>query len=144
LRTKLAAWSDQQQASAVKLAEHFSDLLGRRIGNAQLAGLNNSLASAQSYEDVKAYVRGQGDKAGRARRSDVKEYWEAIEKALIGLEEEAWQMANAAGLPVPPEGSKPRQMREALDWLYLRLGQEYVQHLVAHSLMLSGQSLSNR
>ena len=136
LRRRIAAWSDRQQKPASALAEQFRDLLeGRRIGNAQLSGLNNIAQSAPSFDTVKEFVRHQGEKAERAGRFEVKEYWDAIEKALAGLEEEAWKLAQESGLPVPPKGGKPRELRQALDWLYLRLGQEYVQHFVAHSML---------
>lgn len=139
MRGRVAAWSDRAQKSAMGLAERFRDLLGRRIGNAQLSGLNNIAHAAVSFEQVKDYVAHQGKKAENAGRFDVKEYWDEVGKALIGLEEEAWKLASEAGLPVPPKGSKPKEMREKLDWLYLWLGKEYVQHFVAHSLMLTRQ-----
>ena len=140
LRARIAAWSDRQQKPAAALAERFRDLLGRRIGNAQLAGLNNIVLAAPSFENVKEFVKWQGVKAERAGRFDVKEYWDAVGETLNKLEDEAWKLASEAGLSVPPKGSKPKQLREALDWLYLRLGKEYVQHLVAHSIMLSHKS----
>ncbi len=140
LRAQVAAWSDRAQRPAAALAEQFRDLLGKRIGSAQLSGLNNIAQSAPSFDDVKDFVKHQGDKAEHAGRFDVKEYWDAVGKALVGLEDEAWKMANDARLSVPPKGSKPKQLREALDWLYLRLAREYVQHFVAHSIMLSRSS----
>jgi len=140
LRGRMAAWSDRAQKPAAALAERFRDLLGRRIGNAQLSGLNNIAQTAPSFETVKEFARHQGDKAERAGRYDVKEFWDEVGEALAGLEDEAWKLANDAGLNVPPKGSKPKQLQEALDWLYLRLGQEYVQHFVAHSIMLTRSS----
>lgn len=122
------------------LAEQFRDLLGRRIGNAQLSGLNNIVQSAPSFDQVKKFIEHQGKKAERAGRFDVKEFWEAVGKALARLEDEAWRLANEAGLSVPPKGSKPHELRRALDPLFLRLAREYVQHFVAHSIMLSHRS----
>lgn len=140
LRSRVAAWSDQMQKPASGLAEQFRDLLGRRIGNAQLSGLNNIVQSAPSFDQVKKFVEHQGKKSERAGRFDVKEFWEAVGKALAGLEDEAWRLANEAGLSVPPKGSKPSEVRRALDPLFLRLAREYVQHFVAHSSMLSHPS----
>ncbi|MBZ0161054.1 MAG: hypothetical protein K8G79_13140 [bacterium] len=140
LRSRVAAWSDQVQKPASGLAEQFRDLLGRRIGNAQLSGLNNTVQSAPSFDQVKKFVEHQGEKAERAGRFDVGEFWEAVGKALAGLEDEAWRLATEAGLPVPPKGSKRRDVRQELDPLFLRLAQEYVQHFVAHSTMLSHPS----
>lgn len=128
------------QKPASGLAEQFRDLLGRRIGNAQLSGLNNIVQSAPSFDQVKKFVEHQGKKSERAGRFDVKEFWEAVGKALAGLEDEAWRLANEAGLSVPPKGSKPSEVRRALDPLFLRLAREYVQHFVAHSSMLSHPS----
>ena len=137
LRRRLAAWSDREQKSAAALAEQFRDLLGRRIGNAQLSGLNNMAQSAPSFDDVKEFVQHQGEKAERAGRFEVKEYWEAVGKALTGLEEEAWKLANEAGLPVPPRNGKPKDLKAALNDVYLMLAREWVQHFAAHSLMIA-------
>jgi hypothetical protein len=121
------------------LAEQFRDLLGRKIGNAQLSGLNNIVQCAPSFDQVKKFVEHQGKKAERAGRFDINEFWEAVGKALAGLENEAWKLATEAGLSVPPKGSKPHELRRALDPLFLRLAREYVQHFVTHSLLVMHQ-----
>jgi len=139
LRHRLVAWSDGVQQNAAGLAEQYRDLLGRRIGNAQLSGLNNIVQSSPSMDDVKEFVAHQGEKAERAGRFDVKEYWEAIGKALDTIENAAWTVANEAGLAVPPKGSKPKEMKAALEEVQLALVKEWVQHLVAHSLMVARQ-----
>ena len=140
LRSLVAAWSDQMQKPASGLAEQFRDLLGRKIGNAQLSGLNNIVQCAPTFDDVKKFVEYQGAKAERAGRFDVKEFWEAVGKALAGLEGEAQRLVTEAGLSVAPKGSKPRETRRTLDPLFLRLAREYVQHFVAHATMLSRAS----
>jgi len=146
LRRALARWSDGAQKSASVLVEEHRSVLGRQvgnkvegqhIGNAQLSGLNNIAQSAPSFEDVKQFARWQGEKAERAGRYDVKEYWDAIGKALEALEKEAWTVANDAGLPVPPKDSKPQVLKSALNEIYLMLAQEWVQHFVAHSLWIA-------
>jgi len=137
LRRRLAAWSDRAQKSATAMAEQYHDLLGRKIGNAQLSGLNNIAQSAPSFDDVKEFVQHQGEKAERAGRSEVKEYWDAVGKALTGLEDEAWKLAQEAGLPVPPRNSRPRELKAALNDVYLMLAREWVQHFAAHSLMIA-------
>lgn len=139
LRHRLAAWSDSAQKNAVGLAEQYRDLLGRRIGNAQLSGLNNIVQSSPSIDDVKAFVAHQGEKAERAGRFDVKEYWEAVSKALESVENAAWTVASEAGRSVPAKGSKPKEMKAALEEVQLALAKEWVQHLVAHSLMVARQ-----
>jgi hypothetical protein len=139
LRHQLAIWSDHAQRSAAGLAERYQDLLGRRIGNAQLSGLNNIAQSAPSFDDVKEFVAHQGVKADRAGRFDVKEYWEAVGKALESLEHEAWTVASEAGLDVPAKNSKPKELKAALDDVYLELAKEWVQHFVAHGLMVARQ-----
>ncbi len=125
------------QKPASGLAEQFRDLFGRKIGTAQLSGLNNIVQSAPSFDEVRRFVEHQGKKAERAARYDVKEFWEAVAKALAGLESEARTLATEAGLPVPPKNSKPNEVRQALDPLVLRLSRQYVQHFVAHGSMLS-------
>jgi hypothetical protein len=139
LRHRLAVWSDGVQKNAAGLAEQYRDLLGRRIGNAQLSGLNNIVQSSLSMAEVKEFVAHQGDKAERAGRFDVKEYWEAVGKALEAVGDEAWKVASEAGLAVPPKGSKPKEMKAALEEVQLALAREWVQHLVAHSLMIARQ-----
>ena len=137
LRRRVAAWSDRKQKSAVALAEQYRDLLGgRHIGNAQLSGLNNVAQAAPSFDDVKKFVEHQGEKAERAGRFDVREYWGALGKALGELEGEAYTLAGEADWPLPLKGSKPRELKEVLNEVYLWLAREYVQHLVAHSIMI--------
>lgn len=135
LRHRLAAWSDSAQKNAAGLAEQYRDLLGRRIGNAQLSGLNNIAQSSPSMAEVREFAAHQGEKAERAGRFDVKEYWEAIGKALDTIENAAWTVASEAGLAVPPQGSKPKERKAALEEVQLALTKEWVQHFVAHSLM---------
>lgn len=136
-RRRITTWSDNIQKSAATLADQYRDLLGRRIGNAQLSGLNNIVQSAPLFDHVKEFVRHQGEKAERAGRFDVKQYWDQIGQALNGLEAEAWKLANEAELPVPPKSSKPKELKLALNDAYLMLAREYVQHLVSHSLMVA-------
>ena len=49
MRSLVAAWSDRAQKQAAGPAERFRDLLGRRIGTAQLSGLNNIAHAAASF-----------------------------------------------------------------------------------------------
>lgn len=133
----LASWSDRVQINCAALAEQYRDLLGRRIGNAQFSGLYNIVHSAPSFSDVTKFVAHQGNKAERAGRFDVKEYWDAIGIALVALESEAWSLGHEAGLPVPTHNSKPKVLKAALDDMYLMLAREWVQHVVAHSLMVN-------
>jgi hypothetical protein len=143
LNHRLSVWSDQAQKTAVEQAERFRDLLGRRITNAKLAGLNNIVRSAPSFEKVKEFVRSQKQKEEKQDHFDVTKYWIVMGQMLEKLENDAWQLATDIGLELPSKENKPKKMREALGWLYLRLAQEYIQHLVAHSLMLS-QDIRNK
>lgn len=136
LRKGIAMWSDQAQPLAAQVAVAYQGLLPKRIGMAQLSGLNNMAQSAPAYDDVKDFVAHQGEKAERAGRTDVKEYWDAVAKVLVSLEQAAWTVASDAGLPVPPKASKPKELKAALNEVYLMLAQEWVQHLIAHSLMI--------
>jgi len=121
------------------LAERFRDQLGYRsgmIGASQLSALNNHARSAPTFEKLKEFVAHQAEKAEKADKPKIKEYWTELKSKLIELENEAQNLAVEAGLPVPSKEGKPKQMREAMNWLYLWLGQEYIQHLVAHSLFI--------
>jgi hypothetical protein len=139
-RHELAVWSDRTQAAAASLAEQYRDLLGRRIGGAQLSGLNNIVQSVPSSDHVREFVHHQARKAERAGRFEVKGYWDDVSKALQELEGQAWTLAEDAGLSVPPKTAKPRELKVALDDICLLLAREWVQHFVAHSLMAARQS----
>lgn len=136
LRRQLAAWSDGAQKRAATFAEQNRELLGRRIGGAQLSGLNNIAQSAPWFEDLKQFARHQGDKAERAGHYDVQEYWAAMRKQFEGLEPEAWQLGERAGLALPAGNSPVRESKEAMNEVYLMLAREWVQHLWAHSLLV--------
>jgi hypothetical protein len=133
LQQELAAWSDRMQKPAADLADRYRDLLGSRIGNAQLSGLNNITQSAPSFEKVKEFTKHQGEKAERSGRLDVQDYWNEVGKALAALEGEAWILAERTGLPVPSKDNHPKVLKAALDGIYL--AREWVQHFVAHSLL---------
>lgn len=137
LRQYTAAWSDGDGlARATALADRFRDLLPRRITHAQLAGLNSVVQAAPGLGQVTAFVMHQADRAVRAGRLDVKEYWDALRQALEGLEGEAAQLAAQAGMAAPPAPGKGKRPAKGFGWLTIWLAQEFVQHLVAHSLYL--------
>jgi hypothetical protein len=135
-RLRLAAWSDQAQKPAAQLADQFRDLLDRRIGNAQLSGLNNIVQSAPTFDEVENFIKHQAERAERAGRFEIKEYWNAIGQAIESLKGEGLKFANEAGMNIQPKTSKTKEIKTALNFIYLTLVREYVQHFVAHSLML--------
>jgi hypothetical protein len=129
LRQLMAAWSDRSEKEARRFADDHRDLLPRRITNAQLYGLYNIVRNAHRFDDIRHFIRHQGDKAGRAGREDVQDYWQNLEKTLSNLQAEARHLQEQAG-PLPPaEGPK-----SALDALHCQLVEEFVQHLIAHGL----------
>jgi hypothetical protein len=71
----------------------------------------------------------------RAGRQDVRDYWDALRRALEALEGEAVNLAAQAGLLLAPPGKRKARLR-APGWIILWLVREFVQHLVAHSLYL--------
>ncbi len=130
LRRSLANWSDVNQRVAVDLAENYRELLARRITNAQLTGLHNVVRAAPSFRKIKEFVDHQRDKAVRAGREEVADYWTAVGKALEGLRrdaEQTWAAVPGGPAPTTPAG------KQALDEWHCRLVNEFVQHLVAHS-----------
>lgn len=135
LRRLLAAWSDQAQRGAAELAESYRDLLPRQITNAQLNGLQNIVHVAPGYKGIKDYIENQGNKASRAGRDDVADYWKAVLKALNDLRPESERLLNT----VP--GGPPLTTAEGkllMDEWHRRLAREFVQHLVTHSLYVAG------
>lgn len=131
LERRLAAWSDRIQPQAADLAGGYRDLLARRITNAQLSGLNNVVQAAPSFRQIKLFIERQGDKAMKAGREDVADYWNAVGKALESLRRDAEQMLTS--VPGGPQLNTPAG-KLVLDGWHCRLVQEYVQHLVAHSI----------
>ncbi len=131
LRQRLAAWSDRAQRDAVELAESYRDLLPRQITNAQLNGLQNIVLSAPSFSEIKRYVENQGNKASRAGRDDVADYWKAMLKTLNNLRSESEQLLGSVPGGPPLTSAEGRQLAD--EW-HRRLAREFVQHLVAHSL----------
>jgi hypothetical protein len=138
LRRLVASWSDGRGlAQATTLADQHRYLLPKRITNAQLSGLNGVVQAAANLEQVTAFTQHQGERAARAGRLDVKGYWDALRQALEALEREAEDLATQAGLTLAPPPGKGKARSKAPEWLTLWLAQEFVQHLVAHSLYLS-------
>lgn len=138
----ITAWSDNEGlARATALADRFRELLPRQITTAQLAGLNGVVQSAPDIGKVTSFATHQASRASRAGRLDVKDYWDALHETLGGFEQEITQLMAKAGVPMPPEPSRRqrRQQGNPLDRLALWLAQEFVQHLVAHSLYIGGE-----
>lgn len=127
-KQKIAAWSDRWQAEAARLADGHRDLLPRRITNAQLYGLGNVVRSARSYAEVENFIRHQAEKAERAGRLDVRDYWSYLAASLGEIKKEARTILRE--LPLPPEANT----QDELNALHLELVGLYVQHLIAHSL----------
>ncbi len=127
-KQRIAAWSDRWQAEAACFADRHRDLLPRRITNAQLYGLGNIVRSARRYADVERFIKRQAEKAERAGRVEVQEYWSDLETALVRLRSEAQVLLK--GLPLPAGVDS----EEAVDALHRELAGLYVQHLIAHSL----------
>jgi hypothetical protein len=127
-KQSIAAWSDRWQAEAARFADRHRDLLPRRITNAQLYGLGNVVRSARRYADIERFIRHQAEKAERAGRLDVQEYWTDLKDALGKLRGEAQALPKTLPLPAGMDH------QEALDDLHRELARLYVQHLIAHSL----------
>jgi hypothetical protein len=94
--------------------------------------LGDVVRSAHRFSEIQQFVGKQGEKAKRAGRMDVQDYWVAVEKALHGLRKDAenlWQEA----VPPPAKVSE----KSVLDALHCKLAAEFVRHLIAHSLYWS-------
>lgn len=133
-RFLVARWSDRLQKPASKFGDDHRDLLPRRITNAQLYGLYNIVRNTRHFSDIRRFIQHQGEKAGRAGRWDVKGYWEDLLKMLNDLKEEAKTLHEQTG-PLPAA----EDPKSALEALHCQLVEEYVQHLIAHSLYWTPQ-----
>ena len=144
LRGSVAAWSDGRGfAQSTPLADQHRDLLPRRITNAQLSGLNGLVQAASSLRQVAAFAQHQAARAARSGRPDVKGYWDALRQTLEGLEREADDLAAQAGMLSAMPEAKGKPQTKAPDWLVLWLAQEFVQHLVVHSLYIGRKERSS-
>jgi hypothetical protein len=128
LKQSVAVWSDRWQAKAARFVDDHRDLLPRRITNAQLYGLRNRVENARSCSDIRQFAQHQAEKAGRAGRTDVQEYWSDFMGVLDKLESEAQLLLNQEAL------RRQIDSQTALDALHRDLVGIYVQHLIAHSL----------
>jgi hypothetical protein len=133
LRRRLAAWSDGIEPEAVRLVEKHSDLLPKRITNAQLSGLEGIVGQAPNYQEIRVFLDNRTTRADKAGRLDVAGYWNVLADVLNGLKADAERL----WVELAPAGTTDRQHRAAVDELHVRLVREYVQHLAAHSLYLS-------
>lgn len=125
----VAAWSDGEgYAAAVDLAEAHHSLLPRPVSPAQLNGLRNIVSGAPGPSAVRAFIEHQAQKASRHENTELRNYWQALGKALSGLRETAVRLLQVTGTAAP----------QAVDALHLRLMAILVQHLVIHSLYLAG------
>lgn len=129
LRRLMARWGDRLQKPASQFSDDHRDLLPRRITNAQLYGLYNIVRNSRSFADIHRFIRHQEEKAGRAGRRDVQEYWKELLETLSGLKSKAQALQEQASLLPAAEDPK-----SALDALHCQLVEEFVRHLIAHSL----------
>jgi hypothetical protein len=137
-RRYLTVWSEETEPLAVALADRHRHLLGGRLGNAQLIGLSNVVQSTDDFSQVLRFVKHQGDKAERAGLFDIQGYWSDLHKALVRIEEDAPMLSAAAGLELPPNVGRGRKRQQiGLNTVYLAMARDFVQHFVAHSLMIA-------
>lgn len=141
LRPLLVWWSDGRGYDlATALADEHAYLLPKRITNAQLSGLNSVVQAASHLGEVRAFAQHQAQRAARAARLDVEGYWRALQQALDKLESEASSLAAQGEIVPPAQPPKGKSSPKPPDWLALWLAQEFLQHLVAHSLYLGAAS----
>lgn len=141
LRPLIAAWSDGQgQNQATALADEYRDLVPRRITSAQLYGLQQVVHAAKNLEQVKKFIQHQGKRAKDAGRLDVAEYWDGLHRTIEGLGEQAVELAIQGGMVLETTQSKRKSASRVPAWLALWLAQDFVQHLVAHSLYVVAMS----
>jgi len=137
LQRPVAIWSAGRGLDlATTLADQHRNLLPKRITTAQLSGLSSVVQAAESLEQVTDFAQHQGTRAARAGRLDVQGYWDAVREVLGDLESEAAQLLDKAGLLVEEAEDRGKRPPRAPSWLTLWLAQEFVQHLVTHSLYL--------
>ena len=135
LRRCVAAWSDQHQREATDFLREFTGLIPKKIGNAQFAGLNNLAQAAQNMNTVRDFINHQGRKAERAGSDEKYSFWIKLKGQLEKLPKEAEDVAGRAQIALPPDAKNKGLM---IDKIARVLLQEWVQHLVAESILLSG------
>lgn len=139
LRRHLIVWSEEHEESASKIAERHADLVVTgRLGKTQLNGLSSIAQSTKELSTVLSFVKHQGEKAERAGHREVKDFWNELDKELSAIGQEALTLATEAGLKLPPEEARAKKSKAALNPVSMAMAREWLQHFVAHSLMLAG------
>lgn len=139
LHQHLAAWSDGPgYRQACELAEAYRHLLPRPVTPSQLHGLRNVVAAASYPQQViNEFTKHQGEKAERRGDLELRDYWQAVGRALNELRataEELWAAIGGEDLNLPK-----KQQNSARDEIHMQLMRAFVQHLVAHSVYLKEQ-----
>jgi hypothetical protein len=139
-------WSGQQGFDkATELADEFRYLLPNRITNSQLSGLSRIVQAATTLGQITGFIQHQTTRAARAGRLDVKGYWEALQRALDGLQTEAADLtAVYLGAPMIQPPGKGKVRPKAPEWLTLWMAREFLQHLVTHSLYIGREKQFSR
>lgn len=139
LRRHLIVWSETHEDAASKLAERHRELVvGGSLGRAQLNGLSSIAQSTEELAAVLGFVKHQGEKAERGGHRDAKDFWDDLHKELTAIEQEAPALATVAGLELPPQEGRAKKIKAALNPVSLAMAREWLQHFVAHSLMMAG------
>ncbi len=138
LHWRMAAWSDGLgYHQACELADSYRHLLPKPVTLSQLHGLRNVVAAETDPQRVKRFTSHQAQKAERRGDLELRDYWQAVDKALEDLRtsaKELWTTVGGATLNLTKQ-----QRNSALDEIHMQLMQAFVQHLVAHSQYLSAE-----
>jgi len=138
LHRRLAAWSDGPgYRQACDLAEAYRHLLPKPVTPSQLHGLRNVVAAESDPSKVKGFTEHQARKAERRGDLELRDYWQAVGKALDELQrpvKELWAAIGGDSL-----GLSKRPLKAAQDEIRMQLMRDFVQHLVAHSVYLKEQ-----
>ncbi|RLJ03189.1 MAG: hypothetical protein DRP08_03825 [Candidatus Aenigmatarchaeota archaeon] len=136
LHHHLAAWSDGPgYRQACELSESYRHLLPKPVTASQLHGLRNVVGAASDPQEVKRFTTNQSQKAERRGDLELRDYWQAVGKALDELRSEVKTLWTAIGGDKVSLSKKPRQ--DAQNEIQMQLMRAFVQHLVAHSQYLS-------
>lgn len=109
------------------------------LPTSQVTGLL-SIARASRYVELEKFVRHQRDRNWTGSRSNIKQFYTALEKFLSNMKRERLKNEFHLG----SDGLPNKEASREADELMARLAHDFIQHLVAENGLLAQQEQARR